>query len=181
MYHTPITYSAWVSGVVLETLSNAITPSISYVQFKRTIQCRQTLFKGRFKIQILLFIKITRFQHGLIHWHRLWTIVELFPCIFLITVDMEILIKAWSRCHKDHHKWKRSDSPYNTGCFTVFRTRFKYMWPRAVKKVGRVIYIAFLIGLYWEWKDVPYYYFTINDVRCYIIASTDQWVNARKT
>ena len=56
---------------------------------------------------------------------------------------MEIPIKAWSRCHKDHHKWKRSDSPCNTGCITVFRTRFKHMWPRAVNKVGRVIYIAF--------------------------------------
>ena len=95
------------------------------------------------KIQIHLFIKITWFQHGLIHWHWLWIIVEFFPCLLLITVDMEILIKAWSRCHKDHHKWKRSDSPCDTGCITVFRTRFKYMWPRAVKKVGRVIYIAF--------------------------------------
>ena len=96
-----------------------------------------------FKIQIHLFIKITWFQHGLIHWHWLWTIVEFYPCLLLITVDMEILIKAWSRCHKDHHKWKRSDSPCNTGCITVFRTRFKQVWPRSVKKVGRVIYIAF--------------------------------------
>ena len=71
-----------------------------------------------------------------------WAIVECYPCLF-ITVDMEILIKAWSRCHKDHHKWKRSDSPCNTGCITVFRTRFKHMWPRVVNKVGRVIYIAF--------------------------------------
>ena len=37
---------------------------------------------------------------------------------------MEILIKSWSRCHEDHHKWKRSDSPCNTGCITVFRTIF---------------------------------------------------------
>ena len=98
---------------------------------------------SRFKIQIHLFIKITRFQHGLIHWHWLWTIFEFYPCLLLITVDMEILIKAWSRCHKDQHKWKRSDSPCYTACITVFRTRFKYMWPRAVKKVGRVIYLAF--------------------------------------
>ena len=89
------------------------------------------------KIQIHLFIKITWFQHGLIHWHWYWTIVEFYPFHLLITVDVDILIKAWSRCHKDHHKWKRIDTP----CNTVFRTRFKNMWPRAVSKVGRVIYI----------------------------------------
>ena len=62
--------------------------------------------------------------------------------ILSMSVDMKILIKAWSCCHKDHHKWKRSDSPCNTGCITVLRTRFKHMWPRAVNKVSRVIYIA---------------------------------------
>ena len=95
------------------------------------------------QIQIHLFIKITWFQHGLIHWDWHWTIVEFYPCLLLITVDMEILIKVWSRCHKDHYKWKRSDSPCNTGCITVFRTRCKHMWPRALNTVGRVIYIAF--------------------------------------
>ena len=89
----------------------------------------------RFKIQIHVFIKITWFQHGLIHWRWYWTIVELYPCLPLITDDMEIHNKAWSRCHNDHHKWKRSDSPCNTGCITVFRARFKHMWPRAVNKV----------------------------------------------
>ena len=110
---------------------------LTYCQFDTKEQ------KQSIKIQIHLFIKIARFQHGLIHWHWYWTIVNFFPCLLLITVDMDILIKAWGRCHKDHHKWKRSDSPCNTGCITVFFTRFKHMWPRAVNKVGRVIYIAF--------------------------------------
>ena len=38
-------------------------------------------------------------QHGLVHLHLHWNYVY-----FFITVGMEILIKAWSRCHKDHHK-----------------------------------------------------------------------------
>ena len=93
-----------------------------------------------------------------------------YPCLLLITVDMEILIKAWGRCHKDRHKWKRSDSPCNTGCITVFRTRFKHMWPRAVHKVDRVINIAYSwalmsmksitilqsINSVWRWKKLAY-------------------------
>ena len=39
-------------------------------------------------------IKITWFQHGLIHWHWYWTIVEFYPCLLLTTVDMEILINT---------------------------------------------------------------------------------------
>ena len=68
---------------------------------------------SRFKIKIHSFIKITCFQDGLIHWYWYWTIAEFYPCLLFITVDKEILIKAWSRCNKDHHKWKRSDSPCN--------------------------------------------------------------------
>ena len=120
---------------------------------------RKSCLDSRFKIQIHLFVQITWFQHELIHWHWLWTIVEFYPCLLLITVDMEILIKERSRCHKDHHKWKRSDSPCNTGCFTVLRTRFKYMWPRAVKKVGRVIFIAFNWALSieaWKHRSSPF-------------------------
>ena len=100
---------------------------------------------SRFNIQIHLFMKITWFQHGLIHWLSYWTIVEFFPFLLVTVdmVDMDILIKVWSRCHKDHHKWKRSDSPCDAECITVFRTRFKHIWHRAVNKVGRVIYIAF--------------------------------------
>ena len=29
--------------------------------------------------------------------------VEFYLCLLFITLDMEILIKAWSRCHQDHH------------------------------------------------------------------------------
>ena len=41
---------------------------------------------SRFKIQIHLFIKIKWFQRGLIHWNWLWTIVEIYLCLLLITV-----------------------------------------------------------------------------------------------
>ena len=54
----------------------------------------QHLVDSRFKIQIHLFIKITWFQHGLIHWHWLLIIVEFYPCLLLITVDMEILMNT---------------------------------------------------------------------------------------
>ena len=115
---------------------------------------------SRFKIQIHLFIKITWFQHWSIYWHWCRTMVELYPCLLFINVDMEILIKAWSRCHKDHHKWKRSDSPCNTGCITVFRVRFNHMWPRAIDRVDRVIYIPFSwplmrTQLHWVQKAPP--------------------------
>ena len=63
------------------------------------------MFSYYIKIQIHLFTKITWFQHGLIHWHWYFATVKFYPCLILVTSGMEILIKAWSRCHKDHHKY----------------------------------------------------------------------------
>ena len=87
-------------------------------------------------------------------WWMPWSSLQTLKLAFNVSIyeqgshrgDISIwenVCMLWSRCHKDHHKWKRSDSPCNTGSITVFRTRFKHMWPRAVKKVGRVIYIVF--------------------------------------
>ena len=107
--------------------------------------------QARFNIQIHLLIDISWFQHGLMHWRWYLTIVEFYPCLLFITVDMEINIKAWSRCHKDYRKWKRSDTLCNKGCIIVFRTRSKHMWSMAVNEVCRVICVAFSWDLVIAW------------------------------
>ena len=110
---------------------------------------------GPFPIQRLIRFKIqdsNTFIHQtymLSTWNDTLALVlnncRMFSMSPFITIDMEILIKEWSRCHKGQHKWKGSHSPCNKWCITVFRIRFKHIRPRAVNKAGRYI-ISLLVG-----------------------------------
>ena len=118
--------------------------------------CCQATSEGMSRLNFLLNFFIWIFgifflnlnSHFVFFWLRIWceSLVWVFKGRRGISQNasvLVVLVKAWSSGHKDHYKWKRSDSPCNTGCITVFRKRFKHMRPRAVNKVGREIYIAF--------------------------------------
>ena len=47
--------------------------------------------------------------------------------VLFIAVGMEILIKAWRRCHKDHHKGKKNNSAHPSVAYvkTVIRPAFR--------------------------------------------------------
>ena len=85
------------------------------------IQTLQHLHQNAHMIQdsTYSFFKITWFST----WHWYWNNC-LILSMSLFHNRMETLITVWSRCHKDHLKWKRSNSPYNTGCMTVFAYGF---------------------------------------------------------
>ena len=54
-----------------ELFNYSIVAAYGLASAERLVVSRAKLVQARFKIQIHLFIKITWFQHGLIHWHWL--------------------------------------------------------------------------------------------------------------
>ena len=62
---------------------------------------------SKFKIQRFKPHYSSKLHNFNMNWHSGIgiKIVEFHPCLLFITLGMEILIKAWSRCRKDHHKY----------------------------------------------------------------------------
>ena len=164
----------WTDGleILKRPLGSSLFGAKSHIYMMTSSNGNIFRVTGPFPIQRLIRFKIqdsNTFIHQIYMLSTLALVLNncrMFSMSPFITIDMEILIKAWSRCHKGQHKWKRSDSPCNTWCITVFSIRFKHIWPRAVNinKAGRVIYIAFSWALM-AMKIHPYQYFTIKQCR----------------